>query len=110
MKTKFNFTEVKSTEKAILANIEGIEMWLPKSVCEIEGDMIEVAEWKAREINGKIESKAKMAAENAKMAAKLGITVEEAIERHYANPFHNYDKRRGEYYAIDSITGKRFYA
>lgn len=119
MTTTYNFTEIKSTEKALLVSIEGIEMWLPKSVCAINGDTIEVAEWKAREINGKIANRAKLVKETEALrkqvekshAEWLATATEEQkkeremVDAHCATYCH-YDSRRREYYAID-VNGKR---
>ncbi len=36
---------VKETEKAVNIKHQGRSFWVPKSVCAINGDQMEVAEW-----------------------------------------------------------------
>ena len=44
----FDIDELKKeTDKAYLVVIEGDEYWLPKSVCDIEGDTIVMPVWLA---------------------------------------------------------------
>ena len=115
MNTTYNFTTKKETEKALLVNIEGIEMWLPKSVCTINGETIEVAEWKAREINQKIAAADRLARSTESLrkqvekshAAWLATATDEMkAEREmvdaYCATYCHYDSRRREYYAIDA--------
>ena len=121
MTTTYNFTEIKSTEKAILISINGysFEMWLPKSACTINGETIEVAEWKAREINQKIAAADRFAreieslrkqVEKSHAAWMATATDEMKAERELVDAlcatYCHYDSRSREHYAIDA-NGKR---
>lgn len=117
MKTYNNIELLRETEKAILVKIEGREFWAPKSACTINADTIEVEDWKAREIDAKLNGNARTNAMFANMkrdieAARASETAEakaerEALEAHNSFFCHR-DSRRGEYYGI--ANGRRFNA